>query len=450
LRIIAERQRPTSDKAEPFDVVVVGLGPSGMLASHEFIGTGARALLIDRSAAIGGAAFATDVNLQNITGFPPQSDFGARTLGSRELADRLVLEAYEALHGYGLPHKRPDPIDMYSYAVDEITLARVVSCFRGRVESSATVQLRMQTVLNRINPGARRRWRLSLSDADRAYEVETDHVILATGKLSAIWLTDFLTHMGITYRHRSTFALGLRVEELAARVNPASGGRENPKIRVKNDGVITETFCWCKNGAVMAYDFGGAKLLDGEHFFANPQVNSSFGVITTVELPEASSNTVASVAFSRYISALGEGNVLLQRLDDFRRNRRSTREAVAGNSVRPSLCEFTPCNVRSYYPSVVVDGFLALIAEINCQTPGAIGEDALIYAPILERIYPDIALSESLETNREGIFLVGDCSGKGVGVAPAAAMGLAASRRVMSQWSARAAAARLEEETRGP
>ena len=60
---------------QEFDVAVVGLGPSGMLTAHELIESGLRVLLIDRSATIGGAAFATDVNLQNITGFPPQSDF---------------------------------------------------------------------------------------------------------------------------------------------------------------------------------------------------------------------------------------------------------------------------------------------------------------------------------------------------------------------------------------
>jgi len=417
---------------QEFDVAVVGLGPSGMLTAHELIESGLRVLLIDRSATIGGAAFATDVNLQNITGFPPQSDFGARTLGSRELADSLVREAYEALHAYGLPYKTPDPIDVYSYAVDEPTLRRVVASFRSRVEACSTLDLRLQTALDFIDRGTCRRWRLSLSQAHKAYDVEADDVVLATGKLSAIWLTDFLNRIGISYSPKGTLALGFRVEGLAATVNPASRGCENPKVRVVHHGVVSETFCWCKNGAVMAYDFGGAKLLDGEHCYGRPQENSSFGVITTVELPEGSSNTVAAVAFSRYMNALANGSVLLQRFGDFVRQESSTAAGIDRNSVRPSLAEFKLCNLRSYFPSVVVDGFLALIAELNRQTPGAVSDDALIYAPILERVFPEIALSEHLETNCEGIFLVGDCSGKGVGVAPAAAMGLAASRRVIN------------------
>jgi uncharacterized FAD-dependent dehydrogenase len=425
-------ERSMSGVPDRFDVVVVGLGPSGILASHELIDSGLHTLLIERSAVIGGAAFATDVNLQNITGFPPQSDFGERTLGSRELADRLVREAYEALHGYGLPYKRPDPVDVYSYAVNQTTLRRVMAAFLSRVEASGTADLRIRTDLKHVEQGARRRWRLSLSDAERAYDVEADNVIIAMGKLSAVWLTDFLDQMRIRYRSKSTFALGFRVECLAETVNEASRGCENPKTLIEHRGVVTETFCWCKNGAVMTYDFGGAKLLDGEHFFGNPQVNSSFGAITTVELPEGSSNTLASVAFSRYVNALGQGKVLLQRLGDFHEQRPSTPAGIAANSVRPSLANFTLCDLRSYFPSVVVDGFLALIAEINRKAPNAVPNDALVYAPILERIFPDISLSPALETNREGIFLVGDCSGKGVGVAPAAAMGLAASRKVIA------------------
>jgi hypothetical protein len=78
---------------EYFVVGVVGLGPAGIMVSPEFITSSTRTLLIDKDNWIGGAAFATDVNLQNINGFPPQSDFEQRTLGSREVADDLVGEA---------------------------------------------------------------------------------------------------------------------------------------------------------------------------------------------------------------------------------------------------------------------------------------------------------------------------------------------------------------------
>lgn len=413
-----------------FDVAVIGLGPAGILAAHALADSPLSMLLVDRSAAIGGAAFATDVNLQNITGFPPQSDFGERTLGSRALADALALESYEALHGYGLPYKLDDPIDRYSYAVDEPTLKRVVAKFQSRMEANPRIDLRLQTTLEDVAPGLLRRWQLGLVGEGGRTLVEADHVVLATGKLSAVWLSDFLRRLDISHTNRNSFALGFRIEELAATVNPAAGGRENPKIRIAQDGVVTETFCWCKNGAVMAYDFGDARLLDGEHCYGRPQANTSFGVITTVELPSGASNTLASVAFSRYVSALADGRVLMQRLGDFRRRQPTTAATIAANPVTPSLAEYRLSDLPSYFPSAVVDGFLALVDEINTLSPGSITENALVYAPILERIFPDLTLSQHLETNRAGIYFIGDCSGKGVGVAPAAVMGLVVARRI--------------------
>lgn len=413
-----------------FDVAVIGLGPAGILAAHALADAPLSMLLVDRSAVIGGAAFATDVNLQNITGFPPQSDFGERTLGSRALADALALESYEALHGYGLPYKPDHPLDRYSYAVDEPTLKGIVAQFRNRMEANPRIDLRLQTMLEDVAPGSLRRWQLALTGEGGRTQVEVDHVVLATGKLSAIWLGEFLQRLDIAHTNRSSFALGFRVEELAATVNPAASGRENPKVRIERDDVVTETFCWCKNGAVMAYDFGGARLLDGEHCYGRPQTNTSFGVITTVELPAGASNTLASVAFSRYVSALADGRVLMQRLGDFRRRQPTTAAALAANPVTPSLADYRLSDLPSYFPAAVVDGFLALVDEINTLSPGAVTEDALVYAPILERIFPDLTLSQHLETNRAGIYFIGDCSGKGVGVAPAAVMGLAVARRI--------------------
>lgn len=416
---------------EHFDVVVVGLGPAGMLASEPLLEAGLRTLLIERSDRIGGAAFATDVNLQNITGFPPQSDFGERTLGSRTAADDLARAAYEVLHAYGLPRKPAAAQDEYSYAVDEPTLRRVVHAYQNRVQSAPNTELRLHTSLQTLDPGQTRRWRLLLSTPKGPQTVEADHVLLATGKLSALWLTDFLKKLQIPYQPRSTLALGFRVEALAATVNAVTQGYENPKIRIVRDGVVTETFCWCKNGRVMAYDFGGARLLDGEHCYGQPQVNTSFGVITTVELPAGSSNTEASVDFARYISTLGRGRVLLQRLGDLLRHRETTPEDLLDAPVQPSLTDLAPCDLSRYFPAVLIEGFLDLIAEINRRIPSALPDEALVYAPILERIFPDITLDTQLQTPHTGLFLIGDCSGKGVGVAPAAAMGLAAARHVV-------------------
>jgi uncharacterized protein len=417
---------------ETYDVVVVGLGPAGIMAGHELCGSDVRALLVDKSDYVGGAAFETDVNLQNIDGFPPQSDFGERTLGSRALADTLVREGYGIMCGYGLPRKQPDPVDIYSYAVDQPTLKGVLAAFRWRAEASRALTLNLGVSMRKLELGTTRRWRLSLEGPSRPRTVEADNVLLGTGKLSAVWISDLMDRLGVTYGNNATFALGFRVEGRAETVNSAAAGCENPKIRVTQQGVVSETFCWCKNGKVVAYDFDGAKLLDGEHCYGRPTANSSFGVITTVTLPEGGSNTRISVAFSRYMNAIGEGGVLLQRLGDFLKRRITTQADISANPVQPSLKAYKLCDLRSYFPSLAVEGLQALVAEINQRTPGAIGEDALIYAPILERIFPNIALTQDLETNLKGLFLVGDCSGKGVGVAPAFVMGLAAARQAVA------------------
>jgi uncharacterized protein len=306
----------------------------------------------------------------------------------------------------------------------------VVENSHRRLEESPGIEILLETSLSKIEAGSEKRCRLCLNSDARFYAVEADFVVLAGGKLSTIWLAEFLDRLGIACVNNSRFSLGFRVEALGRTLNPVSGGCEDPKIRVTEGAVATETFCWRKNGGVIAYDFGGAKLLDGERAYGKPRENSSFGIITTVELSRGASKTLTPIAFSRFINAVGERKALLQRFGDSRNQQATSDAALQRDSVTSSLKEFRLCNLRSYYPSVGVNGFLKRVEEINRRFPCTIDGDALIYAPIIESIFPDVELSRDLETNRLGLFLVGDCSGKGVGVAPAVVMGLVAARRI--------------------
>ena len=149
-------------------------------------------------------------------------------------------------------------------------------------------------------------------------------------------------------------------------------------------------------------------------------------------MPTGVSNANFSLAFAKLINTLGKENITLQRLEDFKKGITTTEQSLKNNSVKPSLKSFSLSNIKTYLPQVVTDGILSLIDKINEMYGNVISGDCLIYAPIVERIFPSIEITINMETNKEGIFLVGDCSGKSIGVVPATTMGIKAARLIIN------------------
>jgi uncharacterized FAD-dependent dehydrogenase len=237
------------------------------------------------------------------------------------------------------------------------------------------------------------------------------------------WLLNVLNDLGVQYSEQPSVALGVRVEEQANRLIKLTRRSLNPKILISRRGRTAETFCWCANGGVLEYEMNGVRILDGEHRHENPSQNTSFGIIVTSPVPRGVSTAGYSLDFAERINAHCGGAIGVQRLEDFRQNRISSRHAIESNPVCPTLPGARPSNLTTAFPPDLVAGVLALVDQINDECPDGISPNALLYAPIVERIFPDVNIGHDCQTATGGIFLAGDCSGKAIGVVPSTTMG---------------------------
>jgi uncharacterized FAD-dependent dehydrogenase len=62
-----------------------------------------------------------------------------------------------------------------------------------------------------------------------------------------------------------------------------------------------------------------------------------------------------------------------------------------------------------------------------------IGPRAQVAAPVVERIYPSIALTAQMESSVAGLYFVGDASSKIIGVTYGAVTGRIAARAAMAR-----------------
>ncbi|MDW6057257.1 hypothetical protein SAZ11_03140 [Streptomyces sp. FXJ1.4098] len=69
--------------------------------------------------------------------------------------------------------------------------------------------------------------------------------------------------------------------------------------------------------------------------------------------------------------------------------------------------------------------------RLNALHPGLVPGTATVAAPVVERLFPDLDLSDDLESSIPGLYFVGDSSSKIIGITYGAATGMAAARSVL-------------------
>lgn len=434
-----------------FNCVVIGLGPAGICAALKLKETKTKTLLLDQKDYIGGMAFTTDVNLQGINGFPPKNDFGKKVIGSQLLANQRIKEIYNTFNSYGLLYcqvhldlekfsksgrikSNGDFGDIYSYPVNKDILGKMTKNIFKDLQNSSNLTIKLKSKVKNVVRGSIKNWRIYFLNNVKEEYIETDSLILATGKLSATWLYNLYNNLKIKNKINNKICIGVRVEEQAKNLNQVLIGQHNPKIKIIKNGIISETFCWCKNGKVFSYQFCGGQILDGEHCYSNPNMNSNFGIIVSIDLPKKVSSLKFSIAFMNYLNSLGINKILIQKLGDFRNNLITQLADIKSNCIKPSLKKTSVANIREYFPERVNSGILSLIDKINMLYPGSITDNALIYAPMIEGIFPVTQLTKNMETNLRGIFIIGDCAGKSIGVVPSCIMGSIAAESIAKKY----------------
>lgn len=424
------------------NTVIIGAGPSGIFASLELAKNNIATILIDKRDDIGGTAFQYDVNLDYYKGLPKNNHL-ENIFKNRTIIEKLIQDIYKTLKVFGLPiekqqkekaqslrNRNVEYIDSGILPLNHIVLSEVLNNIKKTMENNNKLKLFMTSKVKTISKGNLKRWHITLARQKRSVEIEADNVIIATGKLSVRWLMGILKSIEIPYETNPQIDVGVRIEGLSKYFSPITNRCLNPKIIIKDKSTKTRTFCWCAGGKVIDYDFYGVRILDGQHLHCNPSQNTNFGIVTTIPTPPNTFNTDFGLNFAQSVNKLGKGKIIVQRIDDFKKNQKTTLKKFNSNLVKPSLKSFELSNIKKGIPVLIAKGVQQMIETINKMYDNVITDDCLVYAPVVERVFPFVTLNENMETNQKGIYMIGDCSGKVTGVISGAAMGIVVANSV--------------------
>ncbi len=457
-------------KTDAFDVIIVGAGPAGIFAALELAAgnSSLRVLLIEKGHDIdkrrcpmkirdvsctacrecallsgwGGAGAYSDGKL---TLSPDVGGFMHRYVDLEEL-ERLIDYVDKVYLRFGAPKKlygsdtkkirelealaSKNGLELIPPRIRHIGSDRCPRVLKRMKESlEGRVEILFESDVKKLLVRGRRARGVKLSSGA---EYRADYLVIAPGREGSQWLEKETRRLKLSVL-QNPVDIGVRVEVPAAAFEPLTSVAYEPKLiftsTTFDDRV--RTFCVNPYGEVVKEYLKGIWTVNGHSYARRKTGNTNFALLVSTTFTEPFHEPIS---YGRYIAGLanflGKG-VIVQRLGDLRRGRRSTHKRIAKGLVVPTLKDATPGDLSFVLPYRYLSDILEMIDALDRMAPGVGSPHTLLYGVEVKFYSMQLKLTNSLETEIENLFAVGDGPGVTRGLIQASVSGVVAAREIL-------------------
>ncbi|MEA3345225.1 MAG: FAD-dependent oxidoreductase [Chloroflexota bacterium] len=262
--------------------------------------------------------------------------------------------------------------------------------------------------------------------------IEARHIVVAPGREGADWLKEVAQELRLSLE-RNPVDLGVRVEVPAEVLAPLTNLIYEPKLyyysRSFDDRL--RTFCVCPHGEVVVEYAGDVMTVNGHSYADRESPNTNFAILVSKTFTEPFREPIAYGKYIARLANLLSDGIIVQRLGDLRRGRRSTPKRLARSIVTPTLKEATPGDLGLVLPYRYWVNILEMLDAMDELAPGVASNQTLLYGVEVKFYSSRLELTEDLETQVENLFAAGDGAGVTRGLVQAAASGLVVARAIL-------------------
>ena len=257
--------------------------------------------------------------------------------------------------------------------------------------------------------------------------IKADVIVFAVGRAGSRFFSNWCVENKIPLKNNQV-DIGVRVELPSIIWEHFSKKIYEPKIwyRSKRYGDITRMFCFNERGNVVTENTDGVLTVNGHSYrdLERKTENSNFALLSTIRFTEPFKNPIE---YARYVASLANlisgGSVLVQRLGDLERGRRSDAKRIAQSTTRPTM-NAVAGDLSLCIPKRQLDNIIETLHALDVIAPGTANFDTLLYG--IECKYYS-ARPNATDFELEGckdIYAVGDGAGFTRSLSQAAANGL--------------------------
>ena len=272
---------------------------------------------------------------------------------------------------------------------------------------------------------------------DNKYETEeilAENVVLAVGRKGANWLVDMCNKHKIE-TSAGCVDIGVRYELPDKIMQDINNYMYEGKIIGKpwpfNDKV--RTFCQNPSGFVSSevYD-NNLTLVNGHSYKDKKSTNTNLAILVSHNFTYPFNKPIdygRNVA--KNLNELGNGNVVVQRLGDIQRGKRTWQEELDRNSVVPTLKSAVPGDITFAIGYRTMTDILQFIKQVDKVIEGFANPDNLLYGPEIKFYSNKVIINEEFETSIKGLYSIGDGGGMTRGLMMASCSGVQMARNLL-------------------
>ena len=273
--------------------------------------------------------------------------------------------------------------------------------------------------------------RAANSKSNETIEIYGENVIAAVGRKGANWLSDMCIKHNIK-TEPGIVDIGVRYEladSVMEKVNKYMYegkfiGRPGPfKDKVR-------TFCQNPSGFVAAevYD-NNLTLVNGHSYKDRKSTNTNLALLVSHHFRDPFDKPIdygRNVA--KNLNELGAGNIVVQRLGDIYRGKRTWEKELKTNKIEPTLKSAVAGDITFALGYRTMTDILQFIRQVDKVVEGFANPENLLYAPEIKFYSNRVAIDSNFETSVKNLYSIGDGGGMTRGLMMASCSGVQMAR----------------------
>lgn len=267
--------------------------------------------------------------------------------------------------------------------------------------------------------------------------INAKKTVIAPGRGGAEWLKEQMDILNIETENNEV-DIGVRVEVPNSIMDHLTKDLYEAKLVYYSDTYDNKvrTFCMNPGGVVSGEAYEAVSVVNG-HSYSDDNLrtkNTNFALLVSTKFTKPFNQPIE---YGKYIAHLANmltgGGIMVQRLGDLLKGRRTDISRLSKSSTIPTLKSAVPGDLSYVLPERYLRSIVEALKAFDKIAPGMYSRNTLLYGVEVKFYSSKVSVDENFETKVKNLYTIGDGAGITRGLMQASVNGISVARDIASK-----------------